>query len=89
MAMVNFPEVQKKIQEEIQRVVGKDRLPGLEDRNKMPYTMAVELELYRYFTPVGVAGPRNTTQDCTYNGYSIPKGTMVRFCNKERPHICK
>ncbi|XP_071118874.1 cytochrome P450 2B9-like [Haliotis cracherodii] len=79
MAMVNFPEVQKKIQEEIQRVVGKDRLPGLEDRNKMPYTRAVELELYRYFTPVGTPGPRNTTQDCTYNGYSIPKGTMVIY----------
>ncbi|XP_046557774.1 cytochrome P450 2C28-like [Haliotis rubra] len=51
-AMVNFPEVQKKIQEEIQRVVGKDRLPGLEDRNKMPYTRAVELESHRYYTPV-------------------------------------
>ncbi|XP_046556687.1 cytochrome P450 2C28-like [Haliotis rubra] len=55
-AMVNFPEVQKKIEEEIQRVVGKDRLPGFEDRNKMPYSKAVELEIYRYYTPVGAAG---------------------------------
>ncbi|XP_067655108.1 cytochrome P450 2C30-like isoform X2 [Haliotis asinina] len=78
-AMVNFPKVQKNIQEEIQRVVGKDRLPDLEDRNKMPYTRAVELELYRYFTPVGTPGPRHTTQDCTYKGYSIPKGTMVIY----------
>ncbi|XP_046550285.1 cytochrome P450 2C31-like [Haliotis rubra] len=78
-AMVNFPEVQKKIQEEIQRVVGKGRLPGLEDRNKMPYTRAVELESHRYYTPVSLPGPRNTTQDCTYNGYRIPKGTMVIY----------
>ncbi|XP_046547616.1 cytochrome P450 2D14-like [Haliotis rubra] len=78
-AMVNFPEVQKKIQEEIQRVVGKDRLPGLEDRNKMPYSRAVELELYRYYTPIGAAGPRTTTQDCSYKGYSIPKGTKVIY----------
>ncbi|XP_046550255.1 cytochrome P450 2C15-like [Haliotis rubra] len=78
-AMVNFPEVQKKIQEEIQRVVGKDRLPGLEDRNKMPYSKAVELELYRYYTPIGTPGPRNTTQDCSFKGYSIPKGTRVIY----------
>ncbi|XP_046562296.1 cytochrome P450 2C30-like [Haliotis rubra] len=78
-AMVNFPKVQKKIQEEIQRVVGKDRLPDLEDRNKMPYTRAVELELYRYFTPAGTPGPRHSTQDCTYKGYCIPKGTMVTY----------
>ncbi|XP_046547613.1 cytochrome P450 2C70-like [Haliotis rubra] len=77
--MVNFPEVQKKIQEEIQRVVGKDRLPGLEDRNKMPYSSAMELEFYRYYTPAGAAGPRNTTQDCGYKGYSIPKGTKVLY----------
>ncbi|XP_067678545.1 cytochrome P450 2B19-like [Haliotis asinina] len=78
-AMVNFPGVQKKIQEEIQRVVGKDRLPGLDDRDKMPYTRAAELELYRYYTPAGLPGPRNTTQDCSYKGYSIPKGTRAIY----------
>jgi len=77
LGMVHFPEVQKKIQEEIQRVVGDDRLPGLEDKPNMPYCQAVLLELSRYFTPGPLAGPRVTTSDCTYRGYFIPKGTMV------------
>ncbi|XP_067678548.1 cytochrome P450 2B4-like [Haliotis asinina] len=78
-AMANFPGVQKKIQEEIQRVVGKDRLPGLDDRDKMPYSRAVELELYRYYTPSTIGGPRTPMQDCNYRGYSIPKDTRVIY----------
>ncbi|XP_046567893.1 cytochrome P450 2C7-like [Haliotis rubra] len=79
LAMVHFPKVQRKIQEEIQRVVRKDRLPGLEDMDKMPYTKAVEMEIYRYFTPIGLPVPRITTEDCSYKQYFIPKGTTVVY----------
>ena len=36
-AMVLYPEVQKKAQEEIDRVVGKDRLPDMDDEPTMQY----------------------------------------------------
>ena len=35
--MINYPEVQKKVQAELDRVVGFDRLPTLEDRPKLVY----------------------------------------------------
>ncbi len=77
MALVHYPDVQKRIQEEIERVVGDERLPGLEDRAEMPYSHAAMLETFRYFSTVPLPGPRCTTADVIYKGYTIPKRTMV------------
>ena len=35
LAMFQFPEVQKKVQEELDSVVGKDRLPEMEDMDSL------------------------------------------------------
>jgi len=77
LAMALFPEVQKNIQEEIERIVGSYRLPRADDESNMPYTEAVFLEVFRYFTPGALAFPMNTIRECTYRNYNIPKGTMV------------
>lgn len=42
-----YPEVQKKIQNEIDTIVGKDRVPELEDLSNMPYTEATIWEVLR------------------------------------------
>lgn len=39
--MVLFPDVQKKAHEELDRVVGRDRLPEFADESSMPYLSAV------------------------------------------------
>lgn len=41
LAMIMFPHVQGKAQEEIDRVVGTDRLPSFDDRGKLPYIDAL------------------------------------------------
>ena len=46
--MVLHPDVLKKAQEEVDRVVGTDRLPTLEDRPNLPYIECVLKETYRY-----------------------------------------
>ncbi len=46
--MVIHPNVYKKAQEEIDRVVGPDRLPDIQDRDSLPYLRCIILELYRY-----------------------------------------
>jgi len=43
--MTAFPEVQKKAQEELDRVVGSDRLPTLEDLENLPYVDALLKEV--------------------------------------------
>lgn len=50
LAMTRYPEVFKKAQEEMDRVVGQDRLPDIEDRDSLPYLEAVLKELLRYIS---------------------------------------
>lgn len=58
-AMLSHPEVQKRGQEELQRVVGLDRLPTMDDRPKLPYIEAILKELLRWnpVTPLGMSSP--------------------------------
>ncbi|RYP09137.1 hypothetical protein DL765_008562 [Monosporascus sp. GIB2] len=77
LAIMMYPEVQRKAQEEIDRVVGSQRLPCFEDRSHLPYVEAVVSEALRWH-PVGPMGLAHvTTQDDVYNGYLIPKGAMI------------
>jgi hypothetical protein len=43
--MVAYPEAQKKAHEELDRVVGEDRMPTLEDLGQMPYIRAIISEV--------------------------------------------
>lgn len=46
--MTVYPEVQRKAQEEIDRVIGNDRFPTLADQGSLPYVEAVAKELVRW-----------------------------------------
>ena len=48
LGMVMNPDVQKKAQDEIDRVIGRDRLPEFEDEESLPYVSAVVKEAMRY-----------------------------------------
>ena len=77
LIMVNYPDIQHKIQQEINTVVGNSRRPGLADRPNMPYTEATLMEVMRYMsaTPNGVI--RKTTKDTEVQGHRLPKDTPV------------
>lgn len=70
-------EIQTKIHEEIDQVIGRDRLPRLSDRKNLKYLEAVISETLRIasVSPLGV--PRKTTTDTNIGRYPIPKGTTV------------
>lgn len=75
--MVLFPDVQKKAQAELDRVVGQARLPEFDDIDDVPYIRAIAMETMRWMpvTPFGVA--HATISEDEYRGYHIPKGTMI------------
>ncbi|XP_056309094.1 cytochrome P450 2K1-like isoform X2 [Danio aesculapii] len=76
MLMAKYPNIQDRVQEEIDRVIG-GRQPVVEDRKKLPYTDAVIHEIQRLANIVPLSLPHKTTSDITFNGYFIKKGTTV------------
>ncbi|CEL10680.1 hypothetical protein ASPCAL13795 [Aspergillus calidoustus] len=77
LTMALFPDVQTRAQDEIDRVVGRDRLPAYADRESLPYVDALVKEALRWH-PIGPMGlPHRSTTDDVYNGYLIPKGSLI------------
>ncbi|KAI3539469.1 hypothetical protein CSPX01_08915 [Colletotrichum filicis] len=76
-ALVVYPEVQKRAQDEIDRVVGDSRLPSFSDKDSLPYVHAIAQEALRWHTLAPMGFPHLTTEDDTYNGYFIPKDTLL------------
>ncbi|XP_068136101.1 cytochrome P450 2K6-like [Hyperolius riggenbachi] len=76
LLMIKYPEIQKKVQIEIDGVIGSAR-PRLENKKQMPYTEAVVCEVQRFADIAPSNLPHSTTQDVTLRGYFIPKGTTI------------
>ena len=71
------PDIQKKAQEELDVVVGPDRLPTFDDYDSLPFIQAIFLECLRWLPVVPLGIPHRSTEDDCYNGYFIPAGTCV------------
>ncbi|QRW23722.1 cytochrome P450 family protein [Rhizoctonia solani] len=72
-----YPECAKKAQAEIDSVVGRDRIPTLQDRGLLPYTDALVQEVMRMCPPVPLGLAHLSTEDIEFHGYRIPKGTTI------------
>ncbi|KAJ2903227.1 hypothetical protein MKZ38_010263 [Zalerion maritima] len=77
LAMTVFPEVQQKAQVEIDRVVGRDRLPTTSDRHNLPYIDAIVKEVLRWHPVAPMGLPHTSTEDDVCEGYFIPQGAMI------------
>nr|XP_043618206.1 cytochrome P450 81Q32-like [Erigeron canadensis] len=75
--LLNNPRVLKKAQEEIDSIVGTDRLVEESDLNNLPYLNCVVKETMRLYPVVPVLVPHESSEDCVVSGYDIPKGTML------------
>lgn len=77
LALLNNPDVLKTAQAELDSVVGPDRVPGFEDRAALPYVDAVLAETFRHAPPVPLGLPHRLSEDDTYAGARLPKGSLV------------
>ncbi|XP_073442533.1 cytochrome P450 2K1-like isoform X2 [Dendrobates tinctorius] len=76
LLMMKYPEIQKNVQNEIEKVIGSAE-PQSEHRRLMPYTDAVIHEVQRFANIIPTNVPHAAAQDVTFKGYFIPKGTYV------------
>ncbi|XP_072027338.1 cytochrome P450 2J6-like [Amphiura filiformis] len=75
--MIHYPEVQIRIQSELDSAIGPTGLPRLSDSANIPYTEAVILEVQRMQTTLPLGGQHSTTKDTTIQGFDVPKGSIV------------
>ena len=75
--LIANPDIQAKIHEELDAVLGRDGQACMRDRSKLPFMEAFIHELLRHALSFPMALPYATTNDATINGYFIPKDTPV------------
>ncbi|XP_017399517.1 cytochrome P450 2J2 isoform X3 [Cebus imitator] len=71
--MALYPEIQEKVQAEIDGVIGHGQQPSTAVRESMPYTNAVIHEVQRMGNIIPLNVPREVTVDSTFAGYHLPK----------------
>lgn len=76
--MVIYPDVQRKAQAELDKVIGKGRIPDFdEDEESLPYLMACVKESLRWHQVTPLAIAHRLDKDDVYRGYTMPKGALV------------
>ncbi|CAD5209386.1 unnamed protein product [Bursaphelenchus okinawaensis] len=74
--MIHHPEHQDKAYEELQRVLGSDRLITTADKHDLPYMNALIMEIQRRANLISENIFRVANRDCHFGGYTIRKGQI-------------
>lgn len=64
LALVLFPQVQRRAQAELDVVIGRDRLPTFDDRQRLPYIEALCKELMRWYSVLPMGKIWNFYESC-------------------------
>ncbi|NWZ80266.1 steroid 17-alpha-hydroxylase/17,20 lyase [Poecile atricapillus] len=75
--LLHYPEIQRKIQEEMDHKIGLVRHPHLSDRPLLPYLEATISEVLRIRPVSPLLIPHVSLADTSIGEYSIPKGARV------------
>ncbi|MBN3312958.1 CP2K1 protein, partial [Atractosteus spatula] len=86
LLMAKYPHIQKKVQEEIGKVVG-TKQPRAEHRRSMPYTDAVIHEIQRLANIVPLNLPHMTAADVHFQGYFIKKAFLLVIGSLQRTPV--
>ncbi|KAM7505200.1 hypothetical protein LguiB_004104 [Lonicera macranthoides] len=75
--LVRNPRVQQKAQEELDRVIGSERIMTESDFSNLPYLQSVAKEALRLHPPTPLMLPHKANTNIKIGGYDVPKGSIV------------
>uniref|UniRef100_A0A8D2LH94 unspecific monooxygenase n=1 Tax=Varanus komodoensis TaxID=61221 RepID=A0A8D2LH94_VARKO len=91
LILLKYPEIQGKVREEIDQVIGQTRRPCMADHGQMPYTNAVLHEMQRFISVIPLNAPHAVVKDTPFrrhrNGTTVYPvlNSVLRDC-KEFPN---
>lgn len=74
--MMHYPEIQRKVQQEIDDVIGENRTPTVSDKSELPFTMATLQEVERLGSVVPRGLPRSNQSSAKFREYIFPERCM-------------
>lgn len=83
LCMVRNPGVMEEVQEELDRVVGPDRMPRGEDMDRLPYTQATLREIQRYSNIMPTGLGHVCRRELTVGGFKVPAHTVIHCLYSE------
>nr|AEA06595.1 flavonoid 3'-hydroxylase [Chromolaena odorata] len=75
--LIRQPQLLKQAQEEIDTIVGRDRLVTELDLSQLTFLQAIVKETFRLHPSTPLSLPRVSSDDCEVSGYHIPKGSTL------------
>ncbi|KAM7431023.1 Cytochrome P450 1A1 [Porites harrisoni] len=75
--LIKYPDIQQQLHDELDQVIGQERLPTLGDIPSLPLLQATVFELLRVTSMVPLAVPRSTTSETKIQDFTVPKDTIV------------
>ncbi|KAH8114932.1 cytochrome P450 [Phellopilus nigrolimitatus] len=77
LMMARHPNAVKRAQEDIDKVIGDERLPTIEDRSGLPYIDCILKEVFRINPPLPLSVPHQSMKEDIYRDKLIPAGSMI------------
>nr|AAG49298.1 putative flavonoid 3'-hydroxylase [Callistephus chinensis] len=75
--LIRHPELLKQAREEMDIVVGRDRLVTELDLSRLTFLQAIVKETFRLHPSTPLSLPRMASESCEVDGYYIPKGSTL------------
>ena len=75
--LIHNPEKMKRVQAELEEVVGRERMVEESDAESLPYLCVVVKEVFRLHPPVPLLIPHRSDNRCEISGFVIPKHTQI------------
>ncbi|KAA0036260.1 cytochrome P450 CYP736A12-like protein [Cucumis melo var. makuwa] len=75
--LIKHPHTMKKLQEELEKEIGLDKIVEESDLERLEYLKMVVKEIFRLYPPAPLLLPHEALQDCIVDGFHIPKKSRI------------